>query len=218
VLQIYRMNPLNKEFRSAIVIEKDRLLIDVLEQTISLIGFDDIRIEANLNFETAEILNSTLFININQLAYISNWILEHHINPQIILYQIENGKITNFWNNGLIKNNDLRLDRESDEIYVKTSRKLEKIYKKDILYIESDKKYCTIITTQKKYVIRTALKSLDRQLSDKKFIRVHRSYLINQEHIQYIDTQNLNIEIGTEKIAIGRRYQEELYNQLMILH
>lgn len=212
------MDTLKKEVRNAIIIEKDRLLTDVLKQTISLIGFDNIRIEDDLNIEICQNSDSVLFTNINQLTYISNWTLEHNIDSQIILYQTENKKITNFWNNGLFKTDDLKLNRDSDEIYVRTSRKLEKIYKKDILYIESDKKYCTIITTQKKYVIRTALKNLDQQLSDKKFIRVHRSYLINQEHIQYIDTQNLNIEIGTEKIAIGRRYQEDLYKQLMILH
>lgn len=210
------MNALNTDFRNAVLIEKDRLVIDYLKQTVSLLAFNEIRIETSFDFELSEINQNWVFTDIDNLEALTIWSGEQGTKPQVILYQTKNGKVINFWNNGITKINDSNLN--SKVIYVRTRGKLEKIYKKDILYIESDKKYCTIVTPQKKYVIRAALKSLDKQLSDKQFIRVHRSFLINQEHIQYIDTQNLNIEIGVEKIAIGRRYQEELYNQLMILY
>ncbi len=213
------MNSINKEIKSAIIIEKNQEINSFLKTTISLIGFDDIRIEESFDFNITQLDNISIFTNINQLAEVSKWLEEQGLNKvQTILYQTENNQVTNFWNNGVIKNSNFQLDEISDNIYIRTRGKLEKICKKDILYVESDKKYCTIITTQKKYVIRTALKSIDSQLKDKNFIRVHRSFLINQEYIQYIDTQNLNIEIGAKKIAIGRRYQEELFKQLMILH
>jgi DNA-binding LytR/AlgR family response regulator len=210
------MNSINNKSKSAIIIESEQSIINFLEQTILLIGFEDIRIESNFDFELTSDVCYSIFTNINQIDKVSDWTNNNQIKPQVILYQTEDQKVTNFWNNGFLKTNHLKIHPSA--IYVRTRGKLEKICKCDILYIESDKKYCTIVTTNKKYVIRTALKNIHNQLNDDNFVRVHRSYLINQQHIQYVDTQNLNIEIGTDKISIGRRYQEELYKKLMILH
>jgi two-component system LytT family response regulator len=82
-------------------------------------------------------------------------------------------------------------------IFVKDGTKLIKINLDEILYIEGLKDYVSIITKEKKIVTLQTLKSLEIQLPEKKFIRVHNSYIIAFNAIEAIDK---------EKILIGKNY------------
>ena len=82
-------------------------------------------------------------------------------------------------------------------IFVKDGTKLIKINLDEILYIEGLKDYVSIITKEKKIVTLQTLKSLEIQLPEKKFIRVHNSYIISFNAIEAIDK---------EKILIGKNY------------
>lgn len=165
----------------------------------------------NLNF-------SVLFTDI-EFAYPTQQMLNElfeqkkHI-PTLSFYQVENNQVTFFWNESTIFNSS---NETSNNIFIRSRGRLEKVCKNDILFIESDKKYCTINTVNKKYVLRTALKNLSSQLSHENFIRIHRSYLINKSHITAIDTQNQNITIQNTEIPIGRFYQNNLFQQIKIL-
>jgi Response regulator of the LytR/AlgR family len=71
-----------------------------------------------------------------------------------------------------------RKDMESNYILVKTEYKIEKIFLDDILYIEGMKDYLRIHTkTQKVMTLRT-FNSMEEELEDYSFIRIHRSYMV----------------------------------------
>lgn len=96
-------------------------------------------------------------------------------------------------------------------IFVKDGTKLVKIRLNEIQYIEGLKDYVCIHTkdkdsTLKKIVTLQTMKSLESQLSESQFIRVHNSYIIAFEAIDAIDKEK--IQIGKNFIPISDTYRK----------
>ena len=79
---------------------------------------------------------------------------------------------------------------------------------KDIVYIEGKGNYSLVYLANKKEVyIAKTLKKFESHFRIHKFIRIHKSYLVNQENISPIDTSN-NTHITTslgKNLPISRR-------------
>lgn len=202
--------------KRVIIYESREHISKCIHHKLALKGYTDCRIITRIedvkSIETTELLLTDITIANKVFEQFDTLKKE----PQIKFYQIKNNSVTNFWNEGFFDMNEPILS-DDKMMFIRSRGRLERLNKKDILYIESDKKYCTLITTTKKYVLRTALKNLYEQLKNDNFLRIHRSYLINKEHISYIDTHNQNILIGDKEISIGRYYQENLFNQIFVL-
>jgi two-component system response regulator LytT len=95
---------------------------------------------------------------------------------------------------------------ESEELIVKEGRVLVKLFQENILWLESDGNYTSIyLKDDKRRVIRQPLSELQEQLPSANFIRIHKSYLINKNHITEIKTNN--VVINGQDIPVGRAYQ-----------
>ena len=90
-------------------------------------------------------------------------------------------------------------------IYLKYNRKNIKIIFDDILYIESIKDYIMIHLESSKIEIKHGLTALEVKLDDR-FVRVHRSYLVNKQKITAFTKKD--IEIGNIEIPIGDNYKD----------
>jgi len=87
---------------------------------------------------------------------------------------------------------------------------LVKIAAADILFIEGLDNYLKIhLQNQKPLVIRMTLKTILEKLSEKEFIRVHRSYIVPLNRIEAV--RNKIIAIAGEEIPIGSSYEEHFY-------
>ena len=53
----------------------------------------------------------------------------------------------------------------------------------DILFFQSDNKYTKVRTSSKEYVIDTTLQELEQKLNPEKFIRIHRSTIVNMDWV-----------------------------------
>ena len=91
-------------------------------------------------------------------------------------------------------------------IFVKDGTKLVKIRLPDILYIEGLKDYVSIYTREKKIVTLQTLKSLETQLPDNQFIRIHNSYIVSLEGIDAIDKER--VQIGKAFLPISDTYRK----------
>ena len=100
-----------------------------------------------------------------------------------------------------------RLGKKS-YLVVKIDKEKVRIDQEQILYIQSFKDYCEIITTSKKYLYRSSLKKMEASLSSLAFIRVHRSYIIRKDKIEAIGKDHLVIE--KTEIPIGKTYRDTL--------
>ena len=91
-------------------------------------------------------------------------------------------------------------------LFVKSEYRLQKINTSDILYLQGNGDYCNIVSADKKILTLEKLSSFETRLSPRQFIRVHKSYIIAIEKIEYIEKKR--IKIGDEMIPIGLTYEE----------
>ncbi|WP_170069394.1 LytR/AlgR family response regulator transcription factor [Spirosoma pollinicola] len=80
----------------------------------------------------------------------------------------------------------------------------------DILYLYSERNYTFIKTSDNLHTIKRSLIKMQQEL-DTRFIRVHNSYIINEDHIKSIATQMVLIE--KEIIPLGRAYRKNLIDK-----
>lgn len=89
-------------------------------------------------------------------------------------------------------------------IFITENRKQVKIILEDILFIESVKNYIKIKTVNKIHLVKYGISAFE-DLLDIRFIRVHRSYIVNTNKISAYTKQD--IEIGDIEIPIGENYK-----------
>lgn len=101
---------------------------------------------------------------------------------------------------------------EEEYIFVKTESKgkLLKINLADIDFIESLKNYMAIHCGGYKTLVFTSMKELEERLPKKRFIRVHKSYIISIPKITGIEGNLVRLKNVTTDIQIGESYKTEL--------
>ena len=84
------------------------------------------------------------------------------------------------WEFFKLKNQALKSgDSEADYFFVNAEYSLVKVVMDDIIMIEGLKDYVKIhLVNNKPLIIRISMKSIEEKLSSKKFIRIHKSYII----------------------------------------
>jgi hypothetical protein len=97
--------------------------------------------------------------------------------------------------------------KDQQVIYVRVDYSLTKIALADILYIESLADYIHIyLHNQKRITTRITMKAMEDKLSQKNFIRVHRSFIVPISQIENV--RNKIITIAGTEIPIGRSYEK----------
>lgn len=104
------------------------------------------------------------------------------------------------------------LENDNDFMFVRADRKMVKIDFQSILYIESLSDYVKIFTIEKTIVIRETISNLEEKLPAKKFIRIHRSFIISFKKID--SYTNEFIEINQKALPISRSYKESVLQKL----
>jgi len=103
-----------------------------------------------------------------------------------------------------------------DEIFVHTDKRLVRIPIEEICVVEAKGDYILIkLDDQKMHVVRSTLKSIEGRLSPKKFIKVHRSYIVNQSKI--VDIEDSSILVKNEIVPISRSLRGEVIDRLNLL-
>jgi len=103
---------------------------------------------------------------------------------------------------------------EKDFIYVKADYKLVQIKFDDIIYIEGLKDYLKIYlrNSQRPVLTLVSMKSMEERLPSPRFLRVHRSYIVQTSMIQTIDKGQ--IVFDKVRIPISDSYRPEIQNFL----
>jgi DNA-binding LytR/AlgR family response regulator len=104
---------------------------------------------------------------------------------------------------------DLAVSQENRDafIYIRKDRKQVKVHLDSILYIESLKDYVKIHLAHENHITKSSISAFKEHL-DERFIRLHRSYIVNSDKITAY-TKN-DIEIGQIEIPIGESYRINL--------
>ncbi|MDO6811598.1 LytR/AlgR family response regulator transcription factor [Tenacibaculum soleae] len=102
---------------------------------------------------------------------------------------------------------------EATHMFVQSNKKNIKVLFEDILYIESIKDYIRIHTLAAKLVIKHGISAFEEKL-DNRFIRVHRSYIVNSQKVTAYTKQD--IEISKIEIPIGDLYKKNALERLKL--
>lgn len=100
-------------------------------------------------------------------------------------------------------------------VFVKDNGVLKRISIDDILFLEAMGDYVKVHTAQKFHVVHATLKSIEEKLPSSKFIRVHRSYIVAINKIDYI--QEGTISIGKTSIPVADTHKANLNRRLNLL-
>ncbi len=105
--------------------------------------------------------------------------------------------------------------RTEEELFVKVDSLLMKLNFDDIVWVEASGDYIKIQTSDKVQVVYSTLKKMEEKLPQHKFVRVHRSFLVNISKITNIDSSNL--EIHKKIIPISGTYKDDLLKRISVL-
>ncbi len=100
-----------------------------------------------------------------------------------------------------------------EHMFVKSDRKYFKILFKDILFIEGLKDYVVIQTPEQKVITHMNLTTIGKQLPGTNFLRVSKSYVVNSQHIDSFD--NNDIFIRKHVIPIGSSYRDFFFEEFV---
>jgi DNA-binding LytR/AlgR family response regulator len=104
---------------------------------------------------------------------------------------------------------------EQSFVFVKDNGVLKRISIDDILFLEAMGDYVKVHTAQKFHVVHATLKSIEEKLPPSKFVRVHRSYIVAINKIDFI--QEGTITIGKTTIPVEDTHKENLNIRLNLL-
>jgi DNA-binding LytR/AlgR family response regulator len=104
---------------------------------------------------------------------------------------------------------------EQGFVFVKDNGILKRISIDDILFLEAMGDYVKVHTSQKFHVVHATLKSIEEKLPASKFLRVHRSYIVAINKIDYI--QEGTISIGKTSIPVADTHKANLNKRLNLL-
>lgn len=103
---------------------------------------------------------------------------------------------------------------DEDFIYVKSDYKLIQIALKDILYIEGLKDYLKIYleNSPRPVITLASMKSMEEKLPSPRFLRVHRSYIVQTSKVKTLDRGV--IVFDKTRIPVSESYKPALMNFL----
>ncbi len=99
------------------------------------------------------------------------------------------------------------LSEEKEYLFVKSEYKQLRIKLSDVIYFEGLKDYIKIWLKDNPKPVLTlmSLKSLEKELPESKFMRVHRSFIVSINHIEVIERSQ--IIINKQRITISEQYK-----------
>lgn len=103
----------------------------------------------------------------------------------------------------------------SDHIFIKADGKLVRLENEDILFVESMGDYVKFITADKKYITHNTIKNLEAQLDGQRFMKVHRSFIVNMSRID--DIQENSLYIRGVNIPISKAHKGKVMQRIKVV-
>lgn len=100
-------------------------------------------------------------------------------------------------------------------VFIMDKQSFNKFALTDIICLKADRSYCEIITNTGSKKVSTSLNHIHEQIRDNSFIRVHRSWVVNINHLSRFEGNVLYLD--KLEIPIGREHREELMGRLKLI-
>lgn len=106
-------------------------------------------------------------------------------------------------------------DGSNDHIFIKADGKLVRLQNDDILYIESMGDYVKFITAEKRYITHNTIKNLETKVDAQRFMKVHRSYIVNMSRVD--DIQENTLYIRGNMVPISKSHKARVLQKIRVI-
>ena len=98
-------------------------------------------------------------------------------------------------------------------VYLKVDKQMQKVFINEIVYIESWKDYIKLFFSNgKNLLVKQSISAMENLLSEHKFLRVHRSYMVSVNKVS--SYSGLSVQVQSTVIPIGRLYKQAVMERL----
>lgn len=101
---------------------------------------------------------------------------------------------------------------DEDFIFVKSNLKKRKVFLNELKYIEALGDYVKLVTDHESLVVLSTMKSFAKLLPNERFMRIHKSYIVNLDKIERYNSKA--VEIEGELLPLSRNKKSELVEAL----
>jgi DNA-binding LytR/AlgR family response regulator len=112
-----------------------------------------------------------------------------------------------------VKQNVQSVEQKNSDLYLfgrsKPYGPYEPLLKSKISYIKGAAEYLEIFTEDKSFFVKTNFDDLLAKLSDSKFFRTHKSYIVNLDFLKSIASDKVTLKDDTQ-VPIGRSFKNNL--------
>ena len=102
-----------------------------------------------------------------------------------------------------------------DHIFIRAEYRIQKIDLATIFYIEALRDYIAFHTPAGKILSLESMKKMEATLPAGIFIRIHKSYIINRNKIEFLDRGK--VIINGQYLPVGETYREKFMSQIGII-
>jgi two-component system, LytTR family, response regulator len=110
------------------------------------------------------------------------------------------------------QNTSIEDRNERQYCFIKSNHNYQKILLTDLLFVEAADNYIYLHTSEKSFLAYQTLKSMEEYLPERKFLRVHKSYIVSIDQINHI--QGNVLIIHNRIIPISRNFKQEFLKKI----
>ena len=101
-------------------------------------------------------------------------------------------------------------------LFIKRNRRYQRVPVADILYIQASGAYCVVVTKEADHTLAINLNAMDKALQNQKLVRVHRSYILNVDHIDGFEGHMLFV--GDKMVPLSSSYEKHFAKVFPFIH
>ena len=101
---------------------------------------------------------------------------------------------------------------DEDFIFVKSNLKKRKVFLSELKYIEALGDYVKLVTEHDSLVVLSTMKAFEQFLPKERFLRIHKSYIVNLDRVQRYNSKQ--IELENQSLPLSRNRKTDLVEAL----
>ncbi len=103
--------------------------------------------------------------------------------------------------------------QQVDYFFVKCNGCIEKLFYKEVVYIEARLNYIMLHTEDKNFLVYATMKNIAEQLPENIFLKIHKSTIINRNKIKSVEGNQINL--GKVTVTISQSLQGTVIKEIL---
>lgn len=187
-----------------------RDLIDLMFLDIQMPELDGLQLLKYLGHQAPKVILTTAYDNYALNAFDLD-VIDYLVKP--ISYERFLRAVGKAMRTASTHDDALRTPLKSGQyIFLRADRKLYKVSLEDIVFIEGLSNYLKVHLHKDMLVIRETMTRMGETLPPETFVRVHKSYILNIAHIQYVERNIVATIRGP--VPIGEAYSQDFFKRI----